>query len=154
MFATSFLNLLLAVSLVSAASLPAARTTTYQVCAICPPFDTEGNAVGAIPGGYGLTPPARFCGYILLLDFSMKVLKDLISFGDLGQNGFITKCFYDVRMPLSFATDSYSNYRIPVLSFREQSSALLDQLQLPSHRTAKWLQSRGLSLLIHLNNDR
>ncbi|KAJ7927931.1 hypothetical protein B0H13DRAFT_1969770 [Mycena leptocephala] len=137
MFATSFLNLLLAVSLVSAASLPAARTTTYQICAICPPFDTEGNAVGAIPGGYGLTPPARFCG-----------------FGDLGQNGFITKCFYDVRMPLSFATDSYSNYRIPVLSFREQSSALLDQLQLPSHRTAKWLQSRGLSLLIHLNNDR
>ncbi|KAJ7808361.1 hypothetical protein B0H13DRAFT_2151849 [Mycena leptocephala] len=77
MFATSPLILLLAASLASAASLPIARTTTYQVCAVCPLFDTEGNAVSA-PSGYGLTPPAKFC-----------------DFGDLGQNGFITKCFYD-----------------------------------------------------------
>ncbi|KAJ6454967.1 hypothetical protein C8R45DRAFT_944265 [Mycena sanguinolenta] len=77
MFATKPLTLLLAASLASAGSLPIARTTTYQVCAVCPLFDTQGNAVS--PGsGYGLTPPAKFCG-----------------FGDLGQNGFITTCFYD-----------------------------------------------------------
>jgi hypothetical protein len=81
----------------------------------------------------------------------MKVLKGLISFGNLAQNGFITKCFYDVRMPLFFAIDSYPNYRIPVLLLWEQSSVLLDLLQSLSHRTASWLQSRGLSLLIHLN---
>ncbi|KAJ6521475.1 hypothetical protein DFH09DRAFT_1192744 [Mycena vulgaris] len=77
MFVTSPLILLLAASLASAASLPIARTTTYQVCAVCPLFDTEGNAVSS-PSGYGLTPPTKFCG-----------------FGDLGSNGFITKCFYD-----------------------------------------------------------
>ncbi|KAJ7832624.1 hypothetical protein B0H13DRAFT_2679116 [Mycena leptocephala] len=77
MFATSPLILLLAASLASAASLSIAHTTTYQVCAVCPLFDTEGNA--ASPNlGYGLTPPAKFCG-----------------FGNLAQNGFITKCFYD-----------------------------------------------------------
>ncbi|KAF8200430.1 hypothetical protein K438DRAFT_1821951 [Mycena galopus ATCC 62051] len=78
MFATSHLILLLAASLASAASLPKARTTTYEVCAVCPLVDTEGNAVSVVSGGYGLTPPARFCG-----------------FGDLGANGFITDCFYD-----------------------------------------------------------
>ncbi|KAJ6457995.1 hypothetical protein C8R45DRAFT_943009 [Mycena sanguinolenta] len=77
MFATSPLILLLAASLASATSLPIARTTTYQVCAVCPLFDTEGNAVSP-SSGYGLTPPTKFCG-----------------FGDLGQNGFITTCFYD-----------------------------------------------------------
>jgi hypothetical protein len=133
MFATSPLILLLAASLASAASLPIARTTTYQVCAVCPLFDTEGNAVSA-PSGYGLTPPAKFCEYILLLSFSMKVLKGFISFGDLGQNGFITKCFYDVRMPGFFAIDSYLIYRIPVLLLREQSSVLLDLFQSLSHR--------------------
>ncbi|KAF7343084.1 hypothetical protein MVEN_01738800 [Mycena venus] len=77
MFATSPLILLLTAALASASSLPVGRTTTSQVCAVCPLFDTEGNAVS--PGsGYGLTPPVKFCG-----------------FGDLGANGFITSCFYD-----------------------------------------------------------
>ncbi|KAJ7451405.1 hypothetical protein FB451DRAFT_1566276 [Mycena latifolia] len=77
MFATSPLILLLAASLAWSASLPIGRATTYQVCAVCPLVDTEGNAVS--PGsGYGLTPPVKFCG-----------------FGDLGSNGFITSCFYD-----------------------------------------------------------
>ncbi|KAJ6528541.1 hypothetical protein B0H19DRAFT_1194749 [Mycena capillaripes] len=77
MFATSPLILLLAASLASATSLPVGRATTSQVCAVCPLVDTEGNAVS--PGsGFGLTPPAKFCG-----------------FGDLGSNGFTTSCFYD-----------------------------------------------------------
>ncbi|KAJ6458006.1 hypothetical protein C8R45DRAFT_943019 [Mycena sanguinolenta] len=125
MFATNPLILLLAASLTSATSPPIARTTTYQVCAVCPLFDTEGNAVSP-SSGYGLTPPTKFCG-----------------FGDLGQNGFITTCFYDVRMPIFFAIDSYTNYRILVLLLREQSTALLDLFQSLRHRTASWLQSRG-----------
>ncbi|KAF8175880.1 hypothetical protein K438DRAFT_1770788 [Mycena galopus ATCC 62051] len=76
MFAISPLILLLAASVASAASL-SARTTTYQVCAVCPLVDTEGNAVSPL-SNYGLTPPVKFCG-----------------FGDLGANGFITSCFYD-----------------------------------------------------------
>ncbi|KAJ6478915.1 hypothetical protein C8R45DRAFT_1156247 [Mycena sanguinolenta] len=86
MFATKPLILLLAASLATAASTPFGRSTTYQVCAVCPPFDTEGNAVGPIWGSAGTFFP---------LGFSMKVLKALISFGDLGPNEFITKCFYD-----------------------------------------------------------
>ena len=71
MFATKPLILLLAASLASAASMPIGRTTTYQVCAICPLFDTEGNAVSPI-SGYGLTPPVKFCGYVL----SIRLLDD------------------------------------------------------------------------------
>ncbi|KAE9388431.1 hypothetical protein BT96DRAFT_1025468 [Gymnopus androsaceus JB14] len=76
---TSFISvsaILLAASLVSAASLPEARTT-FDVCAICPSVDTEGNTLSPI-SNFGLTPPEKFCGY-----------------GDLGANGFITSCFYD-----------------------------------------------------------
>lgn len=63
---TSFVRvsaILFAVSLASAANLPAARTTTYLVCAICPSVDTAGHAVSPL-NGYGLTPPERFCGYV------------------------------------------------------------------------------------------
>ncbi|KAJ7192322.1 hypothetical protein GGX14DRAFT_480183 [Mycena pura] len=85
MFAISPLVLLLAASLVSAASTPVARGT-FPVCAICPSVDTAGNAVGA-NAGFGLTPPERFCGY-----------------GDEGANGFITRCFYDNSGALTMGT--------------------------------------------------
>ncbi|KAJ7327569.1 hypothetical protein DFH08DRAFT_333285 [Mycena albidolilacea] len=61
MFATSPLILLLAASFASAASLPLARTTTYQ-----------------------------FCG-----------------FGDRGQDGPITRCFYDNSGALVEGTEFY-----------------------------------------------
>ncbi|KAJ6495150.1 hypothetical protein C8R45DRAFT_927095 [Mycena sanguinolenta] len=71
----------------SAAFMPICRTstTTYQVCAVCPLFDTQGNAVSPL-SGYGLTPPLRDEGLTALT---------MISFGDLGPGGFITDCFYD-----------------------------------------------------------
>jgi hypothetical protein len=77
MFATSPLILLLAASFASAASLPLARTTTYQVCAVCPLFDTEGNAVSPL-SGYGLTPPAKFCGYILSIGLLNEGLETFV----------------------------------------------------------------------------
>ncbi|KAJ7795801.1 hypothetical protein B0H13DRAFT_2170480, partial [Mycena leptocephala] len=111
MFATSPLILLLTASLALAASLPVGRATTYQVCAVCPLVDTEGNAVS--PGsGYGLTPPVKFCGYI-----SVKVTL--------------------VQTGSSLAASTIT----PVLLSKEQSSVLLDLLQSLSHRTASWLQS-------------
>ncbi|KAJ7265778.1 hypothetical protein C8J57DRAFT_1230005 [Mycena rebaudengoi] len=78
MFANSPLILLLGASLASATSLPIARTTTHQVCAVCPLFDTEGNAVSPL-SGFGLTPPAKFCGIpVLLLREQSSVLLDLL----------------------------------------------------------------------------
>ncbi|KAJ7876960.1 hypothetical protein B0H13DRAFT_2054552, partial [Mycena leptocephala] len=110
MFATSPLILLLTASL-AGRILPIGRATTYQVCAVCPLVDTEGNAVS--PGsGYGLTPPVKFCGYI-----SVKVTL--------------------VQTGSSLAASTIT----PVLLSKEQSSVLLDLLQSLSHRTVSWLQS-------------
>ncbi|KAJ7817685.1 hypothetical protein B0H14DRAFT_3148182 [Mycena olivaceomarginata] len=97
MFVTSPLILLLAASFASA-RIPA-TCTHYHL--------PEGNAVSPL-SGYGLTPPAKFCGYILSIGLLNEGLE-----------------------------------RIPVLLLREQSSVLLDLLQLLSHRTASWLQSKG-----------
>ncbi|KAJ6499849.1 hypothetical protein DFH09DRAFT_1203420 [Mycena vulgaris] len=76
MFATSPLILLLAASLASAASPPIARTTTYQVCRL--PSLRHRRQRRLVPFG-------------LWVDATYQVLR----FGDLGSNGFITKCFYD-----------------------------------------------------------
>ncbi|KAJ6447647.1 hypothetical protein C8R45DRAFT_948433 [Mycena sanguinolenta] len=91
MFAT---KPLLAAFLTSAASMPTGRTTTCKVCAICPLFDTEDNAVSPLS-----VRPDAACQVLRtsipsnsLLDEGLKALS---SFGDLGQGGFITDCFYD-----------------------------------------------------------
>lgn len=83
---TSFLSvsaILLAASLVSAASLPEARTT-FDVCAICPSVDTEGNTLSPI-SNFGLTPPEKFCGYALTQFHRVWLLTVILATGTLEQ---------------------------------------------------------------------
>src|ERR1700761_7057209 len=161
MFAINPLVLLLASSLVSAASTPVARVTgTFPVCAICPSVDTAGNAVGA-NAGFGLTPPERFCGYVCSIRLVDEGLEGLYvatvtlerTGSSLDASTMFVFCFN-----FGSASDSYSNDRIPALSLWEQNSVLLRPFQLMRRRTARWLQrtarrlqTKGLSPLILLS---
>ncbi|KAJ6495134.1 hypothetical protein C8R45DRAFT_927079 [Mycena sanguinolenta] len=80
MFTIKPLILLLAASLASAASPTIGRTTTYQACAVCPLFDTEGNAVSP-PSGYG---PGFSMDEGLKVDRRPSVVSKL--WGEVGDN--------------------------------------------------------------------